>query len=52
MGFEFPDVNEAYAIEIGKGIAEFHAKMPDHMDVVLTLDDVYLSDILMGLTSF
>jgi len=52
MGFRFPDVNESYAIEIRRGIAEFHSEMPEGVDVVLTLDDVYLSDILMGLASF
>ncbi len=52
MGFRFPDVGEAYALEVRRGIAEFHPQLPEKVDVSITLDDAYLSDILLGIGSF
>lgn len=52
MGFRFPDVNGAYALEIRRGVAEFHARMPEKVDVAMVLDDAYLGDILLGLSTF
>jgi len=52
IGFNFPDVDQHHAIEIRRGIAEFHDKYPDRVDASLSLDDNVLDDILMGSDDF
>ncbi len=52
MGFHFPDVDTSYGLEIRRGIAQFHPRLPDRVDIAVTLDDSYLADILLGLASW
>ncbi len=52
MGFHFPDSNEHHAIEIRRGIAQFHPRYPDKVDVALVLTETYLGEIIVGKASF
>ncbi len=51
VGFCFPDLKEAYALEIRMGVAEFHQKYPDKVDAAVTMDHTLLLDIITGVTS-
>jgi alkyl sulfatase BDS1-like metallo-beta-lactamase superfamily hydrolase len=48
VGFRFPDVGEAYGIEIRRGVAQFEEHLPEKTDVTLTLDKVALDRIRLG----
>src|SRR5262249_59723943 len=37
VGFRFPDVNEAYGVQIRRGVAEVDAHLPEKADLNLTL---------------
>lgn len=50
-GFRFPDIDEAYALEIRNGIAEFHHQYPESVDMTIAMDDIFLADIMLGLSS-
>ncbi len=52
MGFSFPDVNEAFGLEIRRGVAQFYEQMPDAADVVLEMDRATLISMLAGELSF
>jgi alkyl sulfatase BDS1-like metallo-beta-lactamase superfamily hydrolase len=52
MGFRFPDTGEAHALEIRRGVAEFHSEPPDQVNVSISMDNGYFSDILLGTGSF
>jgi len=52
MGFHFPDSNEHHALEIRRGIAQFHLIYPDKVDVALVLAETYLGEIIAGKASF
>ena len=52
MGFIFPDINEKCALEIRRGVAQFHERMPEKTDATLTLDKRVLNRILMGELTF
>ena len=52
MGFRFPDSNEQHALEIRRGIAQFHPRYPDKVDVALVLTENYLGEIIVGKASF
>jgi alkyl sulfatase BDS1-like metallo-beta-lactamase superfamily hydrolase len=47
MGFCFSDSNESYALEIRRGIVEFHPVMPESVDLMLTLPRRFLNDHLL-----
>jgi len=47
-GFRSPDVDESYALEIRRGIAQFHEYIPKDADVVLEMDRSVLIKILLG----
>jgi len=47
-GFRFPDINEAYGLEIRRGIAQFHESLPARCDLTLTLDKRVLDRVLLG----
>ena len=47
MGFIFPDVRESYALEIRRGVAQFHERMPDQVDAAITLDKSVLNRVLL-----
>jgi len=48
FGFNQPDVNEGFGLEIRRGVAEFHESLPDHADVILEMDRSVLESILLG----
>ena len=47
-GFRFPDVNEAYALEIRRGVAQFHNRLPERTDLTIALDKRTLDQMLLG----
>jgi alkyl sulfatase BDS1-like metallo-beta-lactamase superfamily hydrolase len=58
MAFRFPDVKEAYALEVRRGVAQFDERTPDRADVAIemekkTLDRMLLSQLTLvrGLNS-
>ena len=52
MGFNFPDVNEAFGLEIRRGVAQFYERMPDAADVVLEMNRATLISLLTGELDF
>ena len=52
MGFSFPDVNEAFGLEIRRGVAQFYEHMPDAADVVLEMNRATLISLLTGELDF
>ncbi|HWQ35371.1 MAG TPA: alkyl sulfatase dimerization domain-containing protein [Blastocatellia bacterium] len=52
MGFVFPDVNESYALEIRRGVAQFHERMPEKTDATLTLNKGTLNRVLLQQVKF
>jgi alkyl sulfatase BDS1-like metallo-beta-lactamase superfamily hydrolase len=52
MGFSFPDVNEAFGLEIRRGVAQFYEHMPEGADVVLEMDRAILIGMLTGELDF
>lgn len=51
VGFRFPDVGEAYGIEIRRGVAEFKETFPDNPDVTITADSNTWRELVLGLRS-
>ena len=49
-GFRFTDGKEECALEIRRGVAQFHDGMPKTHDLVMTLDRRTLESILKGST--
>ena len=52
MGFHFPDVKESYALEIRRGVAQFHARMPEAVDAAVSLDKGVLNRVLLRQMQF
>ena len=48
MGFRFPDVDEAFGLEIRRGIVQFYETVPDAVDVVLEMDRSALMGVILG----
>ena len=48
MGFKFEDTNERYALEIRRGVVQFHSKLPDHVDFVMVATRAHLNRMLVG----
>ncbi len=48
MGIRFPDVKESYALEIRRGIVQFHPTLPEKADFTMVTDRAYLNRILVG----
>jgi len=48
MGFRLPDVDEAFGLEIRRGIVQFYEHMPAATDVVLEIDRATLMGLLLG----
>ncbi len=52
-GFVFPDVKETYALELRRGIVQFHERADStSLDLELTLDKATLNEVLLGKTKF
>ena len=52
FGIRLPDVNEAYGLEIRRGVAQFHEELPDNVDVLLEINRSVLENILLGQVEF
>ena len=52
MGFRFPDVDEAYGLEIRRGVVQVHQRMPDESDVILEMDRGTLMGLILGELDF
>ena len=48
MGFRFPDEDKAFALEIRRGIVQFHDSIPGGADAVLEMDRAVLDSIITG----
>ncbi len=48
MGIRFPDVKESYALEIRRGIVQFHPSLPERADFTMVTNRTYLNRILLG----
>jgi alkyl sulfatase BDS1-like metallo-beta-lactamase superfamily hydrolase len=46
MGFRFPDTDEAFGLEIRRGIVQVHERMPNSVDVVIEIDRTTLNSLL------
>lgn len=52
VGFRITDAGRGYALEVRRGIAEFHESLPAHSDVTLSLTLGELQRIILHQTSF
>ena len=48
MGFKFRDTNERYALEIRRGVVQFHSKLPEKVDFSMVADRDYMNRMLVG----
>ncbi len=48
LGVHLPDINEAFGLEIRRGVAQFYKSLPENADVVLKLNRTTLENILLG----
>lgn len=48
LGFEFPDVNEQWALEIRRGVAQLHQGIPEGTTLKLTMDKRFMETLLTG----
>lgn len=48
MGFKFEDTNERYALEIRRGVVQFHSKLPEKVDFIMVSNRAYLNRMLIG----
>jgi len=48
VGFQFPDIGEAYGVAIRRGVAEFVDHLPEKTDLTLALDKTVLDHIRLG----
>ena len=48
MGFKFRDTNERYALEIRRGVVQFHSKLPEKVDFSMVADKDYMNRMLVG----
>ena len=51
VGFRFPDVDEAYGIEIRRGVAEFNDAFPENPDLTIRADSHVWRELVLGLRS-
>ncbi len=38
VGYRFPDTDQAYTVQVRRGVAEIHPRFPDQPDVTITVD--------------
>ena len=48
MGVQLPDVNESYALNIRRGVVQFHTTIPDNTSFTMVADRAYLNRMLVG----
>jgi alkyl sulfatase BDS1-like metallo-beta-lactamase superfamily hydrolase len=52
LGFRITDLDEAYALEVRRGIVQFHDAIPDDAEQVIALDRDTVIGVLTGQTTF
>ena len=52
LGFEIEDLGTKYALEIRRGIVQFHNYVPDSADIVLRLNEETVTRVLTRQTTF
>jgi alkyl sulfatase BDS1-like metallo-beta-lactamase superfamily hydrolase len=52
LGMHITDVDGSYALEIRRGIAEFHREVPQKADVILSMEKSDVDRVLTGQTTF
>ncbi len=52
LGFEIADLDQAYALEIRRGIVQFYSEVPKGANVVLRLNKDTVTKVLTGQTTF
>jgi alkyl sulfatase BDS1-like metallo-beta-lactamase superfamily hydrolase len=48
MGFKFNDTNERYALEIRRGVVQFHTNIPDNASITMVTDRDHMNRMLVG----
>ncbi|MDA8484886.1 MBL fold metallo-hydrolase [Pseudomonas resinovorans] len=48
LGFVFPDIQEEWALEVRRGVAELHKGIPEGTTLKLTFDKTYLDTVISG----
>ncbi|MGF6695168.1 alkyl sulfatase BDS1-like metallo-beta-lactamase superfamily hydrolase [Metapseudomonas resinovorans] len=48
LGFVFPDIKEAWALEVRRGVVELHKGIPEGTTLKLTFDKTYLDTVISG----
>lgn len=48
LGFRFEDTNESCALEIRRGVVQFHQQLPGKTDLVMVLKRAYMNRMLIG----
>ena len=48
LGFEFPDVDERWALEIRRGVVQLHRGIPEGTELKLTMDKSFMETLLTG----
>jgi len=48
MGFKFEDTNERFALEIRRGVVQFHTKLPENVDFIMVAKRDYMNRMLVG----
>lgn len=48
LGFEFPDVDERWALEIRRGVVQLHRGIPAGTELKLTMDKAFMETLLTG----
>ena len=52
MAFQIADLDEAYALEIRRGIVQFHENVPEQANIVLSMEKDTVTDVLTGQKTF
>lgn len=48
LGFTFPDINEQWALEVRRGVAQLHRGIPEGTALQLTMDKTFMETLLTG----
>ncbi|MFC5697357.1 alkyl/aryl-sulfatase [Pseudomonas sp. GCM10022186] len=48
LGFVFPDIQEEWALEVRRGVAQLHKGIPEGTRLKLTFDKTYLDTVISG----
>jgi alkyl sulfatase BDS1-like metallo-beta-lactamase superfamily hydrolase len=48
LGITFTDENKSFALEIRRGVVQFHESLPDNLDVAITSTRTFMNKMLVG----